>query len=149
MGVFKLLQLCVLNVLLNCFFPIFLGKKMWQQLGSGKLNAFVISEEIGKTFSHCCVEFCHLKNESMIYFRKTISTRSNFWHLYGSIPMSGLTDFYNGGAFNNYGNRSLPFFDPLPLPTWTVVIPWVWTKTDIFLPPPPSSCLHSYWMTPK
>ena len=43
---------------------------MWQQLGSGKLNTFVISEEIGKTFSHCCVEYCHLKKESMIYFRK-------------------------------------------------------------------------------
>ena len=87
---------------------------MWQQLGSGKLNTFVISEEIGKTFSHCCVEFCHLKNESMIYFRKTISTRSNFWHLYGSIPMSGLTDFYNGWAFNYYVDRILPFFDPPP-----------------------------------
>ena len=52
------LNYCVfLNVLLNCFFPIILGKKIWQQLGSGKVNTFVISEEIGKTFSHCCVEF--------------------------------------------------------------------------------------------
>ena len=121
---------------------------MWQQLGSGKLNTFVISEEIGKTFSHCCVEFCHLKNESMIYFRKTISTRSNFWHLYGSIPMSGLTDFYNGGAFKNYVNRILPVFDPPPPPAWTVFIPRAWTKADNFWPLPPSSCPCSYWMAP-
>ena len=119
---------------------------MWQQLGSGKLNTFVISEEIGKTFSHCCVEFCHLKNESMIYFRKTISTRSNFWHLYGSIPMSGLTDFYNGGIQQIrelnfaifwpptpllHGQFSYPkcgqtptFFDPYPPHLVHVVIEW-------------------------
>ena len=110
---------------------------MWQQLGSGKLNTFVISEEIGKTFSHCCVEFCHLKNESMIYFRKTISTRSNFWHLYGSIPMSGLTDFYNGWAFNYYVDRILPFFDPPSLLRGQFLYPECGQKKTFFDPYPP------------
>ena len=38
------------------------------------------------------------------------------------------------GAFNNYVDRILPFFDPSP---WTVFIPRAWTKTDILWPPPP------------
>ena len=28
-------------------------------------------------------------------------------------------------------------FLPPPIPAWTVFIPWAWTKTDIFWPPPP------------
>ena len=51
------------------------------------------------------------------------------------------------GAFNNYVDIILPFCDHPPV--WTVFIPWAWTKTDIFWPPPPSSCPRSYWMPPK
>jgi hypothetical protein len=36
-----------------------------------------------------------------------------------------------------------------PLPASTVFILWEWTKTNIFWPPPPSSCPRSYWMAPK
>ena len=50
------------------------------------------------------------------------------------------------GAFNNYVDRILPFFDTHPL--WTIFIPWAWIKTDIFWPHPPSSCPRSYWMAP-
>ena len=35
-----------------------------------------------------------------------------------------------------------------PPPAWTVFLPWAWTKTNIFWPPPPSSCPRSYWMAP-
>ena len=49
---------------------------------------------------------------------------------------------------NNYVDRILPFFDPPP-PAWTVFIPWAWAKTDIFWPPPPSTCQHNYWMPPN
>ena len=38
------------------------------------------------------------------------------------------------GAFKNYVDRILPLFDPT---AWTVFIPYAWTKTDIFRPPPP------------
>ena len=40
------------------------------------------------------------------------------------------------GSFNNYVDRMLPFFDPFPPPAWTVFIPSVWAKTDIFDPSP-------------
>ena len=39
------------------------------------------------------------------------------------------------------------FLTPPP-PAWTVFIPWARTKTDIFWPPPPSSCPRTYWMYP-
>ena len=45
------------------------------------------------------------------------------------------------GAFNNYVDRILPVFDP-PNPAWTVFIPWAWTKTDIFWPPPLPHLVH-------
>ena len=35
-----------------------------------------------------------------------------------------------------------------PPHAWTFFTPWAWTKTDIFWPPPPSSCPRSYWMSP-
>ena len=54
---------------------------------------------------------------------------------------------YCKGAFNNYVDRILPFFDTSP-PARTVFIPWAWTKTDTFWTPPPSSCPRSYWMPP-
>ena len=60
---------------------------------------------------------------------------SNLWH-------------NNKGAFNNYVDRILPFFDLPPL-AWTVFIPWAWTKTDFFDPLPSSSCPRSYWMPPN
>ena len=42
--------------------------------------------------------------------------------------------FVAWGAFNNYMDRISPFLTH-PL-LWTVFIPWAWTKTDIFWPPP-------------
>ena len=52
------------------------------------------------------------------------------------------------GAFNNYVDMILTFFAPPPCVD--NFIPWTWTKTDIFWPPPsPSSCPRSYWMAPK
>ena len=43
--------------------------------------------------------------------------------------------------------QNFAIFWPLP-PAWTVFVPWEWTKTNIFRPPPPSSCPRSYWMAP-
>ena len=40
--------------------------------------------------------------------------------------------------------QNFAIFCPTP-PAWSVFIPWAWTKTDIFWPPPPSSCPRSYW----
>ena len=49
------------------------------------------------------------------------------------------------GGIQHLRGQNFAIFDPPP--AWTVFIPWVWTKTDIFLPPPPpSSCPRSYWM---
>ena len=46
------------------------------------------------------------------------------------------------GAFNNCVVRISSFFEPLPLPSWTVFMPWAWTKADIFCPPPPINLVH-------
>ena len=51
-------------------------------------------------------------------------------------------------SFNNYVDRILQFFAPPPPPAWTVFTPCPWTKSDIFWPPPSSSCPRSYWMAP-
>ena len=51
------------------------------------------------------------------------------------------------GAFNNYVDRILSFFDPPPC--MDSFITWAWAKTEFFDPFPPSSCLRSYWMAPK
>ena len=52
----------------------------------------------------------------------------------------------NKGAFNNYVDRILLFFDPLP-PAWTFLKnPERGQKQTFFTPSQPSSCSRSYWM---
>ena len=52
------------------------------------------------------------------------------------------------GAFNNCVDRISSFFEPLPLPLWTVFMPWAWTKTHFLTPSPHKPCPRSYWMAP-
>jgi hypothetical protein len=57
---------------------------------------------------------------------------SNFVQFWLNVRGHSTT---TGTEFSNFW--SLP-----PPPAWTVFMPWAWTKTDIFWPPPPahSSC---------
>ena len=55
----------------------------------------------------------------------------------GRVHVS-LPHLFPKGSFKNYVDRILPFFDP---PAWTVFIPWLWTKTNIF-DPLPSRLVH-------
>ena len=71
-----------------------------------------------------------------------------FWVL---LKLRRLPHATHKGALNNYVDRILTFFAPPPLgaPTWTIFIHWACSNTDIFWPPPPSSCPRIYWMVTK
>ena len=84
----------------------------------------------------------------IIWFDQTWNSTMSTYILYIGLSWVGNRLINNKGSFNNYVDRILPFFTPSP-PAWTVFIPWEWTRTDIFWPPPPpSSCPRSYWMAP-
>ena len=55
----------------------------------------------------------------------------------------------NKGAFNNYVDRILPFFDLPPFLDGQFLYPERGQKQTFFDPLPPSYCPRRYWMVPK
>ena len=80
--------------------------------------------------------------------QNAVSFFQSKFFLYETLPQGGCercNTFYLSVQFSR--GHSTTTWTEFCHPAWTVFIPWAWTKTYIFWPPP--SCPRSYWMAPK
>ena len=110
-------------------------KNEWVDL----INIFTGSCCHWKNCHHCQTIHSTENSISLILFKNSCIVTWK-WLFLTSIPWPVWR------AFNNYVDWILPFFGQ---PCMDTFIPWAWTKTDIFWPPPSGLVyLGSYLMAP-